>query len=35
MAVALAFERGVMGGTNAAVPLLRHFHEWAGRAETA
>jgi alkylation response protein AidB-like acyl-CoA dehydrogenase len=29
MAVALAFERGVMGGTNVGVPLLRHFHEWA------
>src|SRR4051794_7736314 len=29
MTVALAFERGVMGGSNAAVPLLRHFHEWA------
>ncbi len=29
MTVALAFERGVMGGTNAAVPLLRHFHDWA------
>ena len=29
MGVALAFERGVMGGTNVAVPLLRHFREWA------
>jgi alkylation response protein AidB-like acyl-CoA dehydrogenase len=29
MTVALSFERGVMGGTNAAVPLLRHFHDWA------
>jgi alkylation response protein AidB-like acyl-CoA dehydrogenase len=29
MAVALAFERGLMGGTAAAVPLLRHFHHWA------
>jgi alkylation response protein AidB-like acyl-CoA dehydrogenase len=29
MTVALAFERGVMGGSNAAVPLLRHFHHWA------
>jgi alkylation response protein AidB-like acyl-CoA dehydrogenase len=29
MTVALAFERGVMGGTNAAVPLLRHFRHWA------
>jgi alkylation response protein AidB-like acyl-CoA dehydrogenase len=29
MTVALAFERGVMGGTNAAVPLLRHFYDWA------
>jgi len=27
--VALSFERGVMGGTNVAVPLLRHFREWA------
>jgi alkylation response protein AidB-like acyl-CoA dehydrogenase len=32
MTVALAFERGVMGGTNAGVPLLRHFGHWA--AET-
>jgi alkylation response protein AidB-like acyl-CoA dehydrogenase len=29
MTVALAFERGVMGGTNAGVPLLRHFSHWA------
>ena len=29
MGVALAFERGVMGGTNPGVPLLRHFREWA------
>jgi alkylation response protein AidB-like acyl-CoA dehydrogenase len=29
MTVALAFERGVMGGTNAGVPLLRHFRHWA------
>jgi alkylation response protein AidB-like acyl-CoA dehydrogenase len=29
MAVALAFERGVMGGTNVAVPMLRHFRKWA------
>ncbi|HEV8298049.1 MAG TPA: acyl-CoA dehydrogenase family protein [Acidimicrobiales bacterium] len=29
MGVALSFERGVMGGTNPAVPLLRHFREWA------
>jgi alkylation response protein AidB-like acyl-CoA dehydrogenase len=29
MGVALSFERGVMGGTNAAVPLLRHMAEWA------
>ena len=29
MTVALAFERGVMGGSNAAVPLLRHFYDWA------
>jgi alkylation response protein AidB-like acyl-CoA dehydrogenase len=32
MTVALAFERGVMGGTNPGVPLLRHFRHWA--AET-
>jgi 3-oxocholest-4-en-26-oyl-CoA dehydrogenase alpha subunit len=29
MTVALAFERGVMGGTNVAVPLLRHLRAWA------
>jgi 3-oxocholest-4-en-26-oyl-CoA dehydrogenase alpha subunit len=29
MSVALAFERGVMGGTNPAVSLLRHFRHWA------
>lgn len=29
MTTVLAFERGVMGGSNAGVPLLRHFHEWA------
>ena len=29
MGVALAFERGVMGGTNPAVPLLRHVRDWA------
>ena len=29
MGVALAFERGVMGGTNPAVPLLRHVRAWA------
>ena len=29
MAVALAFERGLMGGTATGVPLLRHFHHWA------
>jgi alkylation response protein AidB-like acyl-CoA dehydrogenase len=29
MGVALAYERGVMGGTNHAVPLLRHFRHWA------
>ena len=29
MTVALSFERGVMGGTNPAVPLLRHFRRWA------
>ena len=29
MGVALAFERGVMGGTNPAVALLRHFRKWA------
>ena len=31
MTVALAFERGVMGGTNVAVPLLRHLRAWAER----
>lgn len=31
MAVALAFERGVMGGTNVAVPMLRHFRKWAAQ----
>ena len=31
MTVALAFERGVMGGTNAGVPLLRHFRLWADK----
>ncbi|MFM8302696.1 MAG: acyl-CoA dehydrogenase family protein [Actinomycetota bacterium] len=29
MGVALAFERGVMGGTSVGIPLLRHFREWA------
>ena len=29
MSVALSFERGVMGGTNMGVPLLRHTVEWA------
>jgi alkylation response protein AidB-like acyl-CoA dehydrogenase len=29
MAVALAFERGVMGGSNPGVLLLRHFARWA------
>jgi alkylation response protein AidB-like acyl-CoA dehydrogenase len=29
LSVALAFERGVMGGTNPAVPLLRRFASWA------
>ncbi len=32
MGVALAFERGVMGGTNPGVPLVRHVHDWAARA---
>ncbi len=32
MGVALAFERGVMGGTNPAVPLLRHVRNWAADA---
>ncbi|MCU1484432.1 MAG: hypothetical protein JWN67_1178 [Actinomycetia bacterium] len=29
MTVALSLERGVMGGTNPGVPLLRHFRDWA------
>lgn len=29
MTVALSFERGVMGGTNPGVGLLRHFRQWA------
>lgn len=29
MTVALSLERGVMGGTNPGVPLLRHFRHWA------
>ena len=29
MTVALALERGVMGGTAPGVPLLRHFRDWA------
>jgi alkylation response protein AidB-like acyl-CoA dehydrogenase len=29
MGVALAFERGVMGGTSVGIPLLHHFREWA------
>ncbi len=32
MSVALAFERGVMGGTNPGVPLLQHTAEWARRS---
>ena len=32
MGIALALERGVMGGTNPAVPLLRHVREWAEKA---
>jgi alkylation response protein AidB-like acyl-CoA dehydrogenase len=32
MAVALSFERGVMGGTNPGVPLLQHTAEWARRS---
>ncbi|MDP6976471.1 MAG: acyl-CoA dehydrogenase family protein [Acidimicrobiales bacterium] len=32
MGVALAFERGVMGGTNPGVPLVRHVHDWAATA---
>jgi len=35
MGVALAFERGVMGGTNPAVPLLRHVRSWAESAADA
>jgi alkylation response protein AidB-like acyl-CoA dehydrogenase len=35
MGVALAFERGVMGGTSVATPLLRHFHEWAAHVGLA
>ena len=35
MGVALAFERGVMGGTSVATPLLRHFHEWVQKAGLA
>ena len=31
MGIALAFERGVMGGTNPAVPLLRHVRSWAAK----
>jgi 3-oxocholest-4-en-26-oyl-CoA dehydrogenase alpha subunit len=31
MGVALALERGVMGGTNQGVPLLRHARAWAER----
>jgi alkylation response protein AidB-like acyl-CoA dehydrogenase len=32
LGVALAFERGVMGGTNPGVPLLRRFGAWAREA---
>lgn len=32
MGVALAFERGIMGGTQAGVPLLRHTLEWVRSA---
>lgn len=32
MGVALAFERGVMGGTAMGVPLLHHFRDWAASA---
>ncbi|MCU1396843.1 MAG: Acyl-CoA dehydrogenase [Ilumatobacteraceae bacterium] len=32
MSVALSFERGVMGGTNPAVPLLEHVAAWATEA---
>jgi len=35
MGVALAFERGVMGGTNPGIPLLRHFHDWAAQTGLA
>ncbi|MEC9394628.1 MAG: acyl-CoA dehydrogenase family protein [Actinomycetota bacterium] len=35
MSVALAFERGVMGGTNPAVPLLRHVRAWADETPSA
>jgi alkylation response protein AidB-like acyl-CoA dehydrogenase len=31
MGVALAFERGVMGGTSVGIPLLHHFTDWAAR----
>jgi len=31
MGIALAFERGVMGGTNPGVPLLRHVQSWAAK----
>ena len=34
MTVALSLERGVMGGTNPGVPLLRHFREWAEESGT-
>ncbi len=32
MTTALAFERGVMGGTAPAIPLLRHMHAWVAEA---
>lgn len=35
MGVALAFERGVMGGTAPAVPLLRHTRAWAAESPGA
>jgi len=35
MSVALAFERGVMGGTNPAVPLLRHVRAWTDETPSA
>jgi alkylation response protein AidB-like acyl-CoA dehydrogenase len=35
MSVALSFERGVMGGTNMGVPLLRHVRQWASAAGRA